>query len=264
MDRRQAIAALLAAAAAARVQAQPQADSKAQAHDHSAMHGPVQPINIVLIAYPKMTALDLLGPQYMLSLLMGAKVIIAAETKDVVVSDSNLKIIPDVDFASCPRDVELFLLPGGTEGTTAAMNNTKLISFVKELGERSKYVSSVCTGSLILGKAGLLKGYKATSHWMTVPILEHFGATPVRERYVFDRNRITGAGVTAGMDTALEFVKRMRGEEYAKTVALLSEYDPAPPVQAGNPKAAGPGPTNMLTEMFAPWIKEAERIAKAG
>jgi cyclohexyl-isocyanide hydratase len=216
---------------------------------------------IVLVAYPGMTALDMLGPQTMFACVTGVTVMIAAQTLDPVTCDTGLKLLPDVDFDSCPRDVDLFLLPGGLDGTTAAMKDRRTIEFVGELGAHSKYVTSVCTGSLILGTAGLLQGYRATSHWVGVHILRNFGATPVQERVVVDRNRITGAGVTAGMDMALTVIKMLRGEEYAQMVALLTEYDPAPPVHTGSPHAAGAKLTGMARGRFEGWLRDTETVA---
>lgn len=262
MDRRQLMSSMLAAWAA--TSAAPRIAS-AQEHagemDHSRYHE-IKHEKIVLVAYPQMTALDMLGPQHMFSTMMGAKVMIAAQTLEPVVSDTGLKITPDIDFAHCPRDPDLFLVPGGLAGTTAAMKDPRLIAFVKELGAGSKYVTSVCTGSLILGTAGLLKGYRATSHWIAAHMLKDFGATAVHERVVFDRNRITGAGVTAGMDMSLAVVKMLRGEEYTRMVALLAEYDPDPPVRAGSPEQAGPKLTNMLKDMYSHWLVETEAFTK--
>jgi cyclohexyl-isocyanide hydratase len=215
---------------------------------------------IVLVAYPGMTALDMLGPQTIFCCMIGATVMIAAQTRDPVTSDTGLKLIPDVDFDSCPRDVDLFLLPGGLDGTTAAMKDRRTIEFVGELGAHSKYVTSVCTGSLILGTAGLLKGYRATSHWVGVHMLRNFGATPVQERVVVDRNRITGAGVTAGMDMALTVVEMLRGKEYAQMVALLTEYDPAPPVHTGSPRTARAKLTEMARDRFEDWLRDTQSV----
>ena len=218
---------------------------------------------IVFVAYPGMTALDMIGPQQVLACLQGASLTVAAQTLDPVVTDSGLKIIPDVDFGSCPRDIDLFLLPGGLHGTTVAMKDRRTIEFVQELGGRSRYVTSVCTGSLILGAAGLLEGYRATSHWLGFHMLPKFGAVSVQERVVVDRNRVTSAGVTAGMDMGLTVVKLLRGEEYAQMAALMLEYDPAPPVHTGTPRAAGAKLTDTVKgmEMVQDWLQETESFA---
>jgi cyclohexyl-isocyanide hydratase len=269
MDRRQLMSSMLAACAAATTQAalgaQPHDEShgKAQPLDHSKYHD-IKHEKVVLIAYPGMTAMDLLGPQHMLSCMMGAHVMIAAQTLEAVTSDTNLQIVPDTDFSSCPHDVDLFLVPGGLAGTTRALKDERMIEFVAELGTRAKFSTSVCTGSLILGAAGLLKGYRATSHWFAMDMLRYFGATPVHERVVIDRNRVTGAGVTAGLDMGLAIVKMLRGEEYAKMIALLAEYDPDPPVHAGNPRAAGPKITSMLKDMYRDWFAETSALVSSG
>jgi cyclohexyl-isocyanide hydratase len=266
MNRRHLIESMLAACAvtatrAADAQAQTEVQAQEGVVDHSKYHE-VKHEKVVLVAYPMMTALDLLGPQHMFASMMGATVLIAAQTREPVTSDTGLKITPDTDFESCPREADLLLVPGGLAGTTAAMKDPRMLDFIAEVGARSKYVTSVCTGSLILGAAGLLKGYRATSHWIAAHMLTEFGATPVAERVVFDRNRITGAGVTAGLDMALAVVKMLRGEEYTKMVALLAEYSPAPPVRAGSPREAGPKVANMLRDMYKDWIFETETIAK--
>lgn len=267
MNRRHLMASLLAAYTAAtmrtgKANAQATAPAAGQSHsDHSKYHD-IKHETVVLVAYPMMTALDLLGPQHMLASMMGAKVLIAAQTLEPITSDTGLKIVPDVDFANCPREIDLFLVPGGLAGTTAAMKDPRMIEFVRELAAHSKYVTSVCTGSLILGTAGLLKGYKATSHWIAAHMLPYFGATHVAQRVVVDRNRITGAGVTAGMDLALTIVSMLRGEDYTRMVTLLAEYDPAPPIHAGSPETAGPKTTGMLREMLSDWIADTEAFAK--
>jgi transcriptional regulator GlxA family with amidase domain len=142
------------------------------------------------------------------------------------------------------------------------MQDPATLAFLADRGARAKFVTSVCTGSLVLGAAGLLQGYEATSHWVTVDILPLFGATPSRARVVTDRNRITGAGVTAGLNFGLALVERLRGVEYAKAVQLLAEYDPAPPLDAGTPAKAGPEVTKLLTDMFVGFVAEARAIAE--
>jgi len=267
MNRRHLMASLLAAYAAAATRATKAnalATSPAASHSHSdhSKYHEIKHETIVLVAYPMMTALDLLGPQHMLASMMGAKVLIAAQTPEPITSDTGLKIVPDVDFTHCPREIDLFLVPGGLAGTTAAMKDPRTIAFVRELAAHSKYITSVWTGSLILGTAGLLKGYKATSHWIASHMLPYFGATPVAQRVVVDRNRITGAGVTAGMDLALTVVNMLRGEDYTRMVTLLAEYDPAPPIHAGSPDTAGPQTTGILRDMFSDWLADTEAFAK--
>jgi cyclohexyl-isocyanide hydratase len=133
----------------------------------------------------------------------------------------------------------VLFVPGGF-GTAAAMADAEILSFLANRAPRAKYVTSVCSGSLILGAAGLLKGYKATSHWALRDALSLFGAEPVEGRVVTDRNRITGGGVTAGIDFGLVMLAKMRGDDAARLTQLTMEYDPAPPFNAGSPAGAGP------------------------
>lgn len=218
---------------------------------------------IAMLMYPGFTALDLVGPQYMFANLMGATVHLVAASGNPVMSDTKLAIEPSVSFADCPRDLDIIFVPGGSSGTLAAMKDKALMDFVADRGSRAKYIASVCTGSLILGHAGLLKNYQATSHWITRDLLPLFGATPVNKRYVIDRNRITGAGVTAGVDFGLAITEILRGRDYAEAVQLLAEYAPQPPFAAGTPDQASKKTTTMLRDMFAGFQDEVRQIAKA-
>jgi cyclohexyl-isocyanide hydratase len=150
---------------------------------------------------------------------------------------------------------------GGLEGTIAVMQDDEVLAFLADRGRRARYVTSVCTGSLILGSAGLLKGYKATSHWAFRDLLPVLGAIPVHQRVVEDRNRITGAGVTSGIDFGLLVAARMRGQHYAELLQLINEYDPQPPFHAGAPADAGPMATDELRKMMATGIASAKKAA---
>jgi cyclohexyl-isocyanide hydratase len=142
-------------------------------------------------------------------------------------------------------------VPGGTPGTISMMKDSEVLDFLADRGSRARYVTSVCTGSLVLGAAGLLKGYKATSHWSTRDLLPLLGAIPVDRRVVEDRNRITGGGVTSGIDFGLVISSRLRSQDYAERLQLLNEYDPHPPFNAGSPKTAGPEVTADLEKLLA-------------
>jgi putative intracellular protease/amidase len=208
---------------------------------------------IAMLVYPKMTALDLIGPQYMFASLMGAKVHLVAKTRDPVTSDTGVTITPTATFAETPQDLTVLFAPGGTQGTIDALKDPETRAFIADRGSRAKYVTSVCTGSLILGAAGLLKGYKATSHWAARDALAEFGAIPTDARVVRDRNRITGAGVTAGLDFGLTMVAELRGTIYAESVQLLCEYDPHPPFNAGSVHTAPTGVKAMMRSMLSPF-----------
>lgn len=218
---------------------------------------------ILMLVYPRFTALDLIGPQHVFALLgPGYKTRLVWKNKDVLLSDTGIPIQPTMTFDECPRTPGMIFVPGGTDGTVAAMEDPEVRGFISDVGSKAKYVTSVCTGSLILGAAGLLKGYKATSHWLALRHLEKFGATPVSERVVQDRNRITGAGVTAGIDFALTLASQLQNEDYAKSIQLMMEYDPKPPFGAGNPKVAPASSVQMLEAMTAPFNAEVEAAAK--
>lgn len=218
---------------------------------------------IGMLVYPGMTVMDLIGPHCMFGSLMGAKIHIVAKSLDPVTSDAGLTVIPDTTFETCPRDLTVLFAPGGTDGTLAAASDPDTLAFFADRGARAKYITSVCSGSLILGAAGLLKGYKATSHWSCREALSGFGAIPTDARVVRDRNRITGAGVTAGLDFGLAMVAELRDQTYAECAQLMSEYDPEPPFNAGSMKTAPAGVKAAMTELVADFSKKAAALAAA-
>lgn len=220
---------------------------------------------IGMLLYPGMTALDFVGPQHMFAGLMGAKVHHVAKTMAPVMSDTQLAFLPTVVLGKCPKDLDILFVPGGGAGTIAAMQDAQILAFLADRGVRAKLVTSVCTGSLLLGAAGLLQGYKATSHWATHALLAEVGATPVQARVVHDRNRITGAGVSAGLDLGLTIVGMLRDTAYAQTTQLLAEYAPEPPFNAGTPRTAPPDVAAMVADMFKdfdPQVRAALTAAK--
>ena len=212
---------------------------------------------IGMVLYPGFTALDVAGPHHMFASLMGSTVHQIAKTMAPVTSENHLTIVPTTTFEQAPRDIDILFVPGGGDETLAAMQDAELLAFLADRGSRAKWVTSVCTGSLVLGAAGLLKGYKATSHWVTLPVLKDAGATPVEARVVRDRNRITGAGVSAGLDLGLTLVGMLRNREYAEMVQLLCEYAPEPPFHAGSPRTAPPKVKAMVADMFVDYNRTA-------
>ena len=216
---------------------------------------------IAMLMYPAMTVMDLIGPHSMLGALMGAKVYLVAKTLDPVTSDAGVMIVPNATLETCPRDLTVLFTPGGAAGTLAAAKDPEILAFMADRGSRAKYITSVCSGSLILGAAGLLKGYKATSHWSVRHVLSGFGAIPVDARVVHDRNRVTGAGVTAGLDFGLSMVAELRGRTYAECCQLMGEYNPDPPFHAGSTKTAPAEVKTALTEMLSGFVKQSEDLA---
>lgn len=215
---------------------------------------------IAFLIYPQFTALDMVGPHYMFTSLMGAKTHVVAKTKDVVKSDTGLMFEPSATFDDCPADLDILCIPGGSTGTLAAIQDEATMRFVKDRGARAKFVTSVCTGSLVLGAAGLLTGYRATSHWAAKSVLPVFGAIPTEGRVVRDRNRITGGGVTAGIDFGLSLVGQLRDRQYAESVQLLAEYAPEPPYDAGTPGKAPEEVRTMMNDMFIDFRRQAETV----
>ncbi|MFG0264937.1 MAG: DJ-1/PfpI family protein [Rhodopirellula sp. JB055] len=224
-------------------------------HDDSMQWPPgwVGKEEIVMLLYPGFTALDLFGPHHMFVLMMGAKVHLAAKTLDSVLTDTGIEVRPTIAFEDCPQAPTILFVPGGTGGTLDAAKDDATRKFVANRGSRADFVTSVCTGSVLLGAAGLLDGYKATSHWITRDLLSEFGATPVDERVVIDRNRITGAGVTSGLDFGLKLVQDLRNDEYAAAVQLFAEYDPQPPIDQGSVAKADPQISGLLMHMHEPF-----------
>jgi cyclohexyl-isocyanide hydratase len=192
---------------------------------------------VVFLVYPNVTQLDLTGPAQVLSRLPNAKIDLVWKSRDPVRTDSGFALLPTATLGDI-SDADILCVPGGF-GCIDVMQDEEALAWVRRIGERAQWVTSVCTGSLILGAAGLLRGYRATSHWAWRDYLKPFGAEPIAERVVFDRNRVTGGGVTAGIDFALALVAKIQGEDYAKAVQLGLEYDPHPPFDSGTPDKAG-------------------------
>ncbi len=167
---------------------------------------------------------------------------------------AGFRVKPHMTFADCPDRLDLLLVPGGVKGTISAINDRSTREFIADRGGKAKLVGSVCTGSLLLGAAGLLRGRRATSHWQTIDLLPLIGATPVAQRVVFDgEDRVTAAGVTAGVDLGFRLLQKYRGDFYAKGMQLLGEYDPQPLFDGGGkPSTADPKVVQMLEMMHEP------------
>lgn len=219
------------------------------------------PVQIGILLYPNVTQLDATGPAQVLSRVPGAKVHMIWKTKEPIPTDAGFAILPTTSFAECPQ-LDVICVPGGA-GQAALMTDEETLGFLRQQAEDARYVTSVCTGSLVLAAAGLLKGYKAGCHWAWREMLRPFGAEPVAERVVRDRNRITGGGVTAGIDFGFVVAAELAGEEAAKMIQLFLEYDPQAPFDCGSPEKAGAERVAKAREMMARLLAERQKTTQA-
>lgn len=257
----QALAAITAAAPLAMQAEEGKAPDDAHAAAMKALK--IGSERIYILIYPGFTEIDAIGPRYALGGMMGAKVEFVAKSAQPLRCESGFFITPQVTFEQVVAKPDLLIVPGGMVGTLAAIEDKETLGFVREVGNASAMVGSVCTGSLVLGAAGLLNGYNATCHWQVLDLLPIFGAKPRTDRVVFDRNRVTGGGVTAGLDFGFELVRKYRGDFYAKGMQLLGQYDPQPPFAGGgNPKTADPAVVELLTKMHAPFQEKAAAVIR--
>jgi len=219
-------------------------------------------IHIGFLVFPKVTQLDLTGPAQVLSRVPGAKVHLVWKALEPVMTDVGFSINPTVTFNDCPQ-LDVLCTPGGI-GVVDQLNDAVTMDFLRGQGSTARYVTSVCNGSLLLGAAGLITGYKSTCHWMWRHYLPQFGAEPVAARVVRDRNRFSGGGVTSGIDFAFTLASELAGEEAARMIQLGLEYDPQPPLDSGSPEKAGPERVSRARSVLEPSLPHIEaRIAEA-
>jgi cyclohexyl-isocyanide hydratase len=220
------------------------------------------PLQIGLLVFPKVTQLDLTGPVQVFSSVPGAKLHLIWKRIEPVTSDSVLVLTPTTTFADCPQ-LDVICVPGGV-GSDDLLNDEEVLAFLRRQADGAKFVTSVCTGSLVLGAAGLLRGYRAATHWTAMDHLAAFGATPTKTRVCIDRNRVTGGGVTAGIDFALTLVSMLLDRKTAEAIQLRLEYNPAPPFNSGSPDTASPEVLAAVKERIAPYqARRAEAVARA-
>lgn len=189
---------------------------------------------IGMLLFPNLTQLDLTGPYEVFSRLPGAMVHLLWKDLAPVRSDKGLTLLPTTSFATSAAAYDVLFVPGGP-GQIELMDDDVVLSFLRAQAGPARYVTSVCTGSLVLAAAGLLQGRRATCHWTSIDQLALLGAIPAAERVVRDGNIITGAGVTSGIDFALTVAAEVAGRDVAEDIQLSIEYDPAPPFAAGSP-----------------------------
>jgi cyclohexyl-isocyanide hydratase len=211
-----------------------------------------------MLLFPRMTQLDLTGPFEVFTRLPDAQVLLLSKTLEPVEADSGLRLLPYATLRDCPQ-LDVICVPGGP-GVNALMEDAEVLDWLRRQAEQARYVSSVCTGSLVLGAAGLLRGKHATSHWNSHDMLPAFGAIPTEGRVVRDGNLFTASGVTAGIDFALTMVAELAGAQVARAIQLQIEYAPAPPFDAGTPESAPSDIVRAARARGAAMRKEREAI----
>lgn len=222
-----------------------------------------KPFTIGMIIFDGMTNLDFVGPNQVFGGAPNSKIYVLAKTLDPIVTDTKSRMLADLTLKDAPELDLIFI--GGGGGTTRLMEDPEMLDFLRSRAPRAQWITAVCTGTLVLGAAGLLRGYKAVTHWTAMDALPLMGAVPVDARVVFDRNRVTGGGVTAGIDFGLQILARVWGEPVARRMQLVCEYDPQPPFNSGSLKTASPelvaSIRNGWKNMIAGRIDAAKRAA---
>lgn len=216
---------------------------------------------IGLILFPGLTQLDLTGPYEVFVRLPDTQVLLLAKTLEPVVTEKGLTILPTGTFADAPQ-LDVLCVPGGP-GINACLSDEELLQFLRQQSQQARYVTSVCTGALILAAAGLLEGYQATTHWLSLDLLRQFGVKVRNERVVQDGNRITGAGVSAGIDFALKLAAVLSDQTTAEAIQLMMEYQPQPPFESGHPSSARTEVVEQVKRTAAPYQKERRKIVES-
>lgn len=215
---------------------------------------------IGMLIFPRLTQLDMTGPYEVLARLPDTRIDLVARTLDPVTTDRGMQIVPTVTYGACPP-LDVVMVPGGP-GQQDLMEDETVLSFLRQQAAQAKYVTSVCTGSLVLAAAGLLKGKRATSHWAAIEHLALLGAIGVREQVVVDGNIVTGAGVTSGIDFALRLAAILAGEQVAREIQLQIEYEPEPPFDSGSPERAAPETLAAVRARLAKLNEERRTVAQ--
>jgi cyclohexyl-isocyanide hydratase len=215
-------------------------------------------LEIGILVFPSVQQLDLTGPYEVFASVPGAKVHLLWKDRSPIASATGLVLLPTMTFAECPA-LDVLCVPGGS-GINALLQDSEVLGFLRAEAARARYVTSVCTGSLVLGAAGLLKGRRATTHWASHDFLAKFGAIPTHARVVRDGNLFTAGGVTAGIDFGLTLVAELLGETQAQAIQLAHEYAPEPPFRAGTPEEAPSAVVAAAKERLASTRKAREAI----
>jgi cyclohexyl-isocyanide hydratase len=217
-------------------------------------------LHLGAILFPQMDQADFTGPFEVLSRIPNSTFHILAQERAPIRDARGLVLIPDQTLSEASL-LDMLLVPGGT-GVNVAMEEEGVLAFIRRQAKGAKYVMSVCTGALVLGAAGLLRGRRATTHWASHHFLKEFGAIPVKERVVVDQNVLTTAGVTAGIDGALQMAALLRGDQAAQEIQLYMEYSPAPPYDCGAPDKAAPAVLQSCQAMLREVIDARTPVVK--
>jgi cyclohexyl-isocyanide hydratase len=216
--------------------------------------------HVGMLIFPRLTQLDMTGPYEVLARLPDTTVDLVAATRAPVTTDRGMQIVPTTTYAECPP-LDVVMVPGGP-GQQDLMEDAQALGFLRRQAASAQFITSVCTGSLVLAAAGLLKGKRATCHWAAIDNLALMGAIPTRERVVVDGNVVTGAGVASGIDFALTLAAILAGEQAAREIQLQIEYDPDPPFRSGSPDAAAPETVAAVRARLARLGEERRTIAE--
>jgi cyclohexyl-isocyanide hydratase len=215
-------------------------------------------LTVGMLAFDSMTQLDLTGPYEFFTRMPDTKVVLMALRNETITCEGGLRLLPDCALADAPP-LDVLFIPGGS-GISALIKDAQLLHTLRQRGQTARYVTSVCTGARVLGAAGLLKGYRATTHWLSVDLLPLVGAIPSRERIVIDRNRITAGGITAGIDFGLSIAAEICGRKTAERIQLMLEYHPQPPFDSGSPETADPKMVEAIREERRAFQKERKAL----
>jgi cyclohexyl-isocyanide hydratase len=217
--------------------------------------------HIGIVIFPGMTQLDVTGPHQVFAFMPDTRVHLLWKTTEPVTSSEGMTILPTTTFDECPS-LEVLCVGGGAMGVIEMMEDSEVLEFLQQQSKTAKYITSVCTGSLILAAAGVMQGYRAACHWLFREQLAMLGVEVGTERVVVDRNRITGGGMTAGIDFGLVIAAKLCGDKTAEMIQLMLEYNPAPPFNTGSPENAGKGLVEQVKHMGKQLIEAYQLQAK--
>lgn len=216
------------------------------------------PLNFGILAFPDVQQLDLTGPYEVFASASGTEVHLIWKDLEPIQASTGLTLRPTMTFANCPP-LDVFCVPGGS-GVNGLLPDDMVLNFVRDQAKKARYITSVCTGALVLGAAGLLKGKRATTHWNALDFLSRFGAITIDERIAQDGNLITAGGVTSGIDFGLTVIGALLGQTEAEIVQLSLEYAPAPPFSSGTPKEACSNVLNSARQRLSESREAREKL----